>query len=306
MFTKYYDKIIFGISLVFVLLLSVFFLFNVDESITDLSTGSVRAATYEALDPEEIVYDTETWQPGVNAGAAEWAFDVFTPPRISYNPETNQFEVTPPTRDPYGPRSQFDVELVDIRPELYRIQLKGYLGVTGDYLLTLNNREGTGAEAMKLGRKGQVLEDAEIEVLDFEVVSATQSGHEYAVATIRDLRTGEEIILRSDEDKVLDSHVVVLRSLGARPRTHEVKEGGTITVGQARYTVEGFDVAYKRATVSKTSPEITGKDTQRLQAGVRGRDYGGQGVRQPYTPPRGGAAGQQQSPTPGTYQPFHR
>src|SRR5690606_8501223 len=82
---------------------------------------------------------TKTWPsaPEQSTGP-EWVYDVFTPPEIYYDNVTKQFTVsapfTPPPQEP-----PFGVELIEIRPDVFPLQLVGYIGDEGDQRGTFEN-----------------------------------------------------------------------------------------------------------------------------------------------------------------------
>lgn len=157
---------------------------------------------------------TEAEWPEPPEQSSTWTYDVFTPPKI-YIDENGQFTaegwVPPPPEEPFG------VYLVGLERDPYRIQIQGYIeedrrDPSKNLVLLYDEERGVPVRL----RAGDTNEAAQVEVLDFSIerkINAQRGEVEViAQATIRDLRTGEEVVLTEGERLFNSGVTVILRS----------------------------------------------------------------------------------------------
>lgn len=255
MIRKYYDKILLGIALA--LLLTVFALaaFRPDpKSITEfVDIPAIRPDnTYEVSTLPEPDLDVPKWEEAsAQSAGVEWVFDVFTPPIIYFNPQTETFTVQ---ATPEPPAPPWPVELVTIREELYRIQLMGYVGAEGDFKISLENRE-TGQ--MLLAREGQEYADHEMAVRSFKIeevevqnAGGTKIRESIARVVIYDQRLDREVTLRSDVRKKQDESTAYFRVVKAHDEEFNAGVGDSFTYEGFTYTLDSITPP-ARATVTR-------------------------------------------------------
>ncbi|HLS27621.1 MAG TPA: hypothetical protein VK041_03165 [Opitutales bacterium] len=253
MIRKYYDKILLGIALA--LLLSIFLLAAFQpapKSITEyVDITSLRPNnTYEVSAMPEPDLTIPEWDaPGPQSAGVEWTFDLFTPPVIYFSPRNQTFTVLPVTAPPPPP---WPIELVTIREELYRIQLRGWIGEEGSYRINLENRE-TGQ--LLLAREGTEYPDQDFTVRSFRVVSGGRAAGRIGRdtvgrAVIYDHRLDREVTLHSETRIPSDESTAIFRSTdtAGSPDSadtaetadgeYRVGEGESFTYGGFTYTVE--------------------------------------------------------------------
>lgn len=192
----------------------------------------------------------------------DWVFDLFTPPVIYYDPSNQAFAVTPPSirveSNDDDQWASFGIELLEVRPRPYRLQLVGYAGEPGNYVAYFEHSR-TGE--LLLAKAGAELPEARARVLEIRIrQESSQAGESMPVvenvgiARIQDLTTGEEIVLTNRETKMFADLEARLRvsSTGA---VHLVKEGARIELESSAYVVGALSEAPPAATVTKVSKD---------------------------------------------------
>jgi len=212
-------------------------------------------------------------EPAAQSQGREWVFDTFTPPVLYYDPVQKTFTVTPPVVREVAPvvaETPFEVELVSVRQEPYRIQLKGYSGTEAAYTAHLEVID-TGETV--LGRPGQVFPEARgnFAVRSFEVrrITTTSEGsmpvvENVAFAVILDSRTGREVTLTNREPLMLPRLQCVLRTRVFPAEEHALREGMKITVNGYDYTVMQLSMNPAQAVVSRKKPSEFVGETRTL------------------------------------------
>ncbi|RKX34235.1 MAG: hypothetical protein DRP71_07720 [Verrucomicrobia bacterium] len=260
------DRILLGLMLVIFLWMAVLSyqrFGQIDSVIAGDPIQPLVLADYtpEPATPLSIV--TQIWEkaPAQSSGK-EWIYDVFTPPVIYYNPVTLQFTVSPPefdrpvilTDDP------FDLELLEVRPQPFRIQLVGYVGQDDDYLATFEN-VATGETMM--GRPGRRFEGVGITLRSFELRQETiPSGSRspvfdtVAVAVVFDEETGQDRILTDNTKAMLPGPEAVFRIADNPIIEYLLKEGAEIRDGTQVYSIEALILSPSQATVRLTDPAL--------------------------------------------------
>ena len=168
--SEFFDKLILLSAMVIFLLVGVTSIRNTSNlnTMTELSRPMLSDRKVDVEHYEVVTRNIEKaiWDKPVSQSRGEdWLFDVFTPPVIYYNPVSGTFTLTPPTivsgkiaDDPY---KDFGLELVDVRPRPYRLQLVGYAGETGNYVAYF---EYIPTGTLILARENKVLVEAGVKV----------------------------------------------------------------------------------------------------------------------------------------------
>jgi hypothetical protein len=246
-----------------------------------------RAAAYESQTIEMPAITQVSWpDPPNQSRGPEWVYDTFTPPVIYYDPRNGEFTVTRPelnivTDEPL--EVPFDVELVSVRQEPYRIQLVGYAGDGSDYIAHLEVAElGT----IVLGRPGVSYPaekgDFTLRSLDVRRVT-TNTGDSMPVvetvgfAVILDGRTGREVTLTTRERLMLPRLQCVLRTRVQPVEEHILREGMKVTVNGHDYVVVQLSLHPSQAVVSRRPPNSIGGAETRTLTPVGGAATSGPG-----------------------------
>ena len=273
MAAKSQDKIIFGAALL-LLLSSAGWLALQQSKLTGLrktAASAVAPAAYVPTGVDAPTVSTSTWPsaPAQTRGPL-WIYDVFTPPEIYYNDATKEFSVTPPV-PPKPPEvvvePPFGVELVQVKQDVFRLQLVGYVGNTGDYRGTFENAI-TG-DAF-LGRAGKKIPALGLTIRTFDVkrnrVPAPDSMPIYetvATAVVVDDKTGEEVTLTNKKRLIKGTPIGVFKASDSG-QTFEQKEGTSFTVGATRYTINSITAEPPSADVTKEAPDAKAPVTKSL------------------------------------------
>lgn len=215
------------------------------------------ASSYAPSVEEPPAFPSEAWRPPVPLSRGrEWVYDTFTPPEIFYNARTRQFTVRPPEAFVAKEPQPFGLELIAVRPELFPLQLIGYVGDEGHWRGTFEN---TITGDVFLATAGWRLPDlgltiASLEVRPQPVASADSMTTRQRVATalIRDERNGTEVALTHRERKFTDAPIAVLLAAAATaPR--ELRAGDEFRAGDALYRIERVRSVPPAVEVSKQS-----------------------------------------------------
>lgn len=202
---------------------------------------------------------------------SKWLFDVFTPPVIYYNPRSQEFAVTPPDltarKDTNDPWSSFGIELLDVRPRPYRLQLVGYAGEPGNYTATFEYIP-TGEPI--LAKEGNLLVEVGVKVVSFDVkqMEVEQDGsmkvyEKVGVAKLMDFEQNEEIYLTNLETKIFSD-------LEARVRIKDdgqeylVREGSQIKAEHGLYIIGNLNAEPKDAMVTRISQDGSRRQSKLL------------------------------------------
>lgn len=273
--TRHLDKVLLAASAVLfaVLLASTLLSLTRLAALSDTGvSGQAGGISYERVDftvPEVV---TTPWAaPASQQAGAEWVFEVFTPPVIYYDLDSREFSVTPPTsQDVVVPAVErpFGVELVEVKQTPYRIQLVGYLGTPGDYLITF---EDLPARDTILARVGRSYDRSGFRVVSFNVdrvAAETRDGNitiiNVATAVIYDMREGREVTLTDQRRLMNEELTAVLRATADTRQTFEVEKGSSITVGADTFTVVSIEAEPPAVVVERQATDTAAALTRRL------------------------------------------
>lgn len=217
--------------------------------------GSPYAARYFA----EHVPVSKLWaKPAAQSQGAGWIYEIFTPPVIYYHAQARAFSVTPPSVFQEGALA-FGMELLDVKRELYRLQLMGYLGAPQDYLATFVSPQ---LPETLLARPGRRFAELGLALRDFSVrkvnLAAPAEPPVYdiaAFAVLLDEKTGEEVTLDSRERKFTDTPLAVLR-FGTQAKPREVREGDEFSDESATYRIERIQLFPPEVVIARQVPGL--------------------------------------------------
>ncbi len=218
---------------------------------------------------------TSDWKaPGPESAGPEWFFQVFTPPKIYYT--NGQFSVEIPDHF-VAPTPPFGVELVAIKPDLFRLQVVGFYLDNGVAVGTFTNML-TGDTF--LGQAGLAVPDLDLTIRDFAIKDAPVPGlppdndltEPAGFSNVVDSKTGT-VTLISTQSRVVNGSPFAVFKIIAGDRMGEliqdVKEGGTFKVGDSTFTIGEVKETPMQVVVTKVSPAIKDgtPDTQTLTPG---------------------------------------
>ena len=275
---KFQDKVLFGIASLVLLATAGWVMVLEQPKLVALSKPPVVGKSNDQYVPAGIdapQVSTMTWAPpGSQTRGAEWIYDVFTPPEIYYNAATKEFTVTPPVSGPPPPPPPvvpFGVELLRVKPDVFRLQLVGYVGNEGDYRGTFENAL-TGDTL--LARAGKKIPELGLTVRSFEVkrnrVDSTTSMPIYytvATAVVVDDKTGEAVTLTNKARFITGTPFAVIKVTDAQ-KIFEQKAGTNFDVGNAHYTIGSITVEPASVVITKEAPELKLPETKTLLISV--------------------------------------
>ena len=209
--------------------------------------------SYAPIPAPETPTSEAAW-PEPREQSSTWVYDVFTPPKIYIN-EAGQF--TAEGWKPPEPKEPFGLYLAEIKRDLYRIQIQGYIEEDRDdpskSLVLLSDVE---RDATVRLRAGETNEASEVEVVDFDIdrqINADQGEVEVpARETIRDLRTDETVTLTKAEPLYESGVNVTLRSEQIPSFEIELSEPGvTFETELGEYKLLAINLEERSVTVEK-------------------------------------------------------
>lgn len=223
----------------------------------------VAARPYQPNPATPLRIVTQTWEkaPPQSSGK-EWVYDVFTPPVIYYNPVTLQFTVSPPefARPVEFTEDTFDLELLEVRPQPFRLQLVGYIGREGDHLASF---ESVSTGATMTGRPGKRFPSVGVTLRSFELRKeaipaggSTPVFDTVAVAVVYDEETGEDWLLTDKTKAMLPGPEAVFRISGNPIIEYLLKESAEVVNGRQVYTIDALILSPSQATVTLTDPDL--------------------------------------------------
>lgn len=242
------------------------------EAIAALNPAvGLASARYEAHTAQTPTLAQVSWpEPSAQSRGRDWVYDTFTPPVIYFNPDTKEFTVTPPVAT--GPaiaivETPFEIELVAVRQEPYRLQLVGYAGNETDYIAHI---EIVDTGAVILARPGAAYPEAKgsFTLRSFDVRRVTTNSSEsmpvvenLGFAVVLDGRTGREVTLTTRERLMLPRLQCVVRTRTYPVEEQVLREGMKITVNGYDYLIVQLSLNPAQAVVSRRDGKsLTGEN----------------------------------------------
>jgi hypothetical protein len=220
-----------------------------------------RMASEWAMTPPRAV---RLWEaPRAQSRGAAWAYEVFAPPTVVLSEGSDAraaLSDAAPTKQPPA----MDFELLDVRAELFPLQLVGWIGDDAECRGAFVSPHFPGAV---LARPGHRFEELGLRLLRIEVAAvggAEDAGLSLAGraarATVLIESSGEEITLESHRRKPGAGWVARLR-VGAEGRTREVRLGEVIADEDGPWIVlsvhaEPAEVALRRQSAHAESSAV--------------------------------------------------
>jgi hypothetical protein len=206
---------------------------------------------------------------GPQSSGAEWVYDVFTPPEIYYDANSKKFSVTPPVAPPPETIKDvpFGVQLVQVKPDAFRLQLVGYIGSEGDYR---GNFENALTGETIIGRAGKTIPSLGLTIKSFEVkknkIESKDSMATYeteAVAVVVDTKTGDVVTLTNKRRRISGEPFAILKPEGSE-QTVQHRAGESFEVGSAKYTIVSVTAEPPSVEIRKESADLKEPITKSL------------------------------------------
>lgn len=209
-------------------------------------------------------------KPAVASTEGDWVSDLFTPPDVSFDPQTGTL-VAARSVAPWEAMADepLSLQLLSVKPEAYRLQLAGYFGHAGDYLGAFVSSQT--AETL-LARSGHRFVSLGVTLKNFHVrtvlLAENEAGPVYeaaALAVLHDEQTGAEVVLDSRRPLFTDNLLAVLRLPGEAGAARELREGDSITTRDAVYRIERIQLEPAEVVVSRSRPSLPVPELQVLR-----------------------------------------
>lgn len=198
-----------------------------------------------------------------------WAFDVFTPPKIFFDPATGRFSVSAPAavaQDEAPLEAPFGISLVSVLRQPFRLQLVGYAGDPGQpWGIFANEETGAGIVAQSGFRfedLGLELWELEIKREDMIVPDSMPLREIVAVALVHDPREERSIRLTSGYPAWTERPKALI-TLDGTGEQREVEAGNRLELGEAVIEITGVFANPDAVTAVKLLPD-GGRETVRL------------------------------------------
>ena len=200
--------------------------------------------------PARIAQESPVWpEPAAQSAGRGWVYELFTPPVIYYDGRDRTYTVTAPAHLPEG-KPSLGIQLLAVKPELYPLQLVGYVGPAHDYRATFIRPQHPEA---CLVRPGYYFAELGLTFTHFEVkkvlVPTSETGPVYeaaAFALLTEDGTGREVWLDSRGPHYTVTPLAVLQPLAGGSR-HELHAGDSFSIAGDSYRIEA---------VQLTPPEV--------------------------------------------------
>ncbi|MDP2138799.1 MAG: hypothetical protein Q8J74_13195 [Candidatus Didemnitutus sp.] len=241
-----------------------------------LSGENYLAAKFRPLDGASAAWAS----PAAQSHGPGWVYEVFTPPVIYYHAAARSFAVTPPSTSVEG-GGVFGLELLDVKWELYRLQLLGYVGEQGDYLAAFVSSRVPQTLLARTGKRfadlGLVLKEFTVRKVKVGDDPAFPAYDIAAVAILQDEATGEVVSLDDRVRKYTNTPLAVLR-LDAKSQPREAREGDVFHDKTATLRIERIQLDPPEVVVARLGAGLTEPEIRVL------RPVGGDGVARDATP----------------------
>lgn len=264
-FSELFDKLILAVAMLFFIYVG-YMSIQSSRTLDTLSRQSHPLLSDRKVDIEPVSIDPvqlsdSFWKtPSKQSRGENWVFDVFTPPVIYYNPLSREFAVTSPALTAVAggedPWQSFGLELIEVRPRPYRLQLVGYAGEEGNFVAYFEYLD---SGDLVLARPGKLLVEAGVKVVSFEVkrMEIQQEGsmpvfENVGVARVLDYQSGEEVFLTNLETKIFSDLEARVRSV-SEETVYVVREGSQVELDTGTYIIGDLSSEPQEAMVTKVS-----------------------------------------------------
>jgi hypothetical protein len=218
--------------------------------------------------PGRIAQESPVWpEPSAQSAGRGWVYELFTPPVIYYNGRDRTYTVTAPADWPEG-KPSLGIQLLAVKPELYPLQLVGYVGPAHDYRATFIRPQHPEA---CLVRPGHNFAELGLTFTHFEVkkvlVPTSETGPVYeaaAFAVLTEDGTGREVWLDSRGPHYTDKPLAVLQTLAGGSR-HELHAGDSFSIAGESYRIEAVQLTPPEVRVGRQIMGLPEAETHLLR-----------------------------------------
>lgn len=244
--------------------------------------GSIRALRTEVTTPflAKAEYVAANWRPPGPTGAEwiapppqskgrGWLYEVFTPPVIYFQAGAGSFAVTPPSLVAETDGGAAGLELLAVRLQPYRLQLLGYFGEPGDYLVVFVSP--FSSETL-LARPGHRFNELGLTLKSFDLQKVTVGGNDAgpvwevaALAVLQDEATDTEVVLDSRMRRFTETLLAVFKVPGIAGKPRELLEGDSFAAGGATYHIARIQLDPPEVVVARTASGLPGPEIQLLR-----------------------------------------
>ena len=263
---KFYDKILFAVALLLLAgSLAFYFMGSSGGPESKDLSGQPTGAAFKPVPVPQPSDGGSTGWPEVQPvdGNENRVYQVFTPPKIYWDPVAGELTWEPPIDpDRIPPPPPFGLALKSVEREQFRIQFEAYFEANdGDFnhaIVQFYNHENN--ETVR-GSVGDKFPEEDFEILSFKVerkVVETEGSTEifrYPTVVIKDSRSGEDITLTTAE-RLYVPNKFEINMVTTDPYPPEsftwTAVGDKKTFDDAAFTLEEFNFDKQTATVEKT------------------------------------------------------
>lgn len=221
-------------------------------------------AAYVAVPLPEVTRPAQPWlKPAAQSAGAGWVFELFTPPEIFYHAAARTFAVVPPpNRGEAAVASRpFGLELLAVRREPFRLQLAGYVGAPGDYVVAFVSEQTPETLLARAGKRfdqlGLALKSFELRRVNLAPDASRPVYDIAAVATLFDERNGAVVTLDSRGPTLTDTPLAVLRrAADANGRSRVLRQGDTFEHDDVTFRIEHIQLDPPEVVVARHVPGV--------------------------------------------------
>jgi hypothetical protein len=252
-----YDKVLLLLAALIAAAGGAYYFMNPAETeVAPRSPVQASGETFESIDFTVDAQRVPQWSDPAEQSTG-WVFDVFTPPKIYIDPETNEFIRIPP-RSP-ADAEPFGIYLASVERELYRFQFQGYAEVDASdpstsiiYVFdTVNNQQIN-------ARSGREYPDAGFAIRSFTIERIEEDGiiTREAVVTLYDKAMEREIQMRQNEVIYTGETRFHFASREFSDFSHVATQvGDTFEAPGGSYRITNINIANESVTVEKAATE---------------------------------------------------
>jgi hypothetical protein len=265
---SHYDKLLLGLSLT-ALSVSAVWWWHQQAAIPRLRALPVAAPStrsrYQPADQPARPPPPASWsRAAAQSRGEDWRYEVFSPPVIYYDAADRKFSVNPsPQLAAAEPAA--DLELLEVKPEPYRLQLVGYFGGPEDYLAAFVSPGSAGTLLGRAGRRfaplGITLKGIQVKKVVIEPRGAQPVYDVAAFAIVHDERTDADVVLDNRSRKYTDTPVAVLQLRPRDQRPRELHEGDTLSDQTATYRIASIRLAPPEVVVTRMTAGFIRSET---------------------------------------------
>jgi hypothetical protein len=234
----------------------------------------LSTASYVPRMSETFETKREEWAaPDGQPAGTDWVYEVFSPPRMFYDRRTQRFTLAPSEGVREGGRAasepaSFGLVLLAVRPDLFRLQLIGFVGGEGDCRGVFENRDTQETMLATTGERfpklGLAIDRFEVRRTPVPLPESMTVRRLVATAVVRDERTGESVALTDIAPRTTARLTATIACADESSRTLAVHEGDEITAAGSLYRIDKIQLTPPAIGVSRQSADEPQSDYRTL------------------------------------------